>query len=730
MEITEQLPLLKIHFLADMSFKTFKDYCSSSMKEQDMKTKYDILQRFCQSHIQTKGTIQRIYRLPQNTPLEVGGRLYSPNSLQSLPKQFRGFLCENVMTDIDMKNAHVVIARYLCRLDNIVCPNIEYYINHRDEVLAEFGENGKELFLKALNDDKLNKKETNMFFKNFDKECKIIQKQIIDLPKYKHIVDSVPETKLYNEQGSAFNRIMCVYENKILQSLISFLRNDNINIRALCFDGLLMEGDYYDNRNLLDGITNHINNEFEGLNMKWSYKEHCSSIVIPLGWSIPNKQETSLVKLQETCEATFGNVQAKFEDKHCKIINKSFFLKEFENKVITLNKSQIISSYEHLQYTDFKYNGKSYEAVETQFIHDWLKCPTMRVYDEVGVFPTGLKCPSNYYNMWRPFDMELVTEWEQKDDAIEKIKKHILILSGNDENVCDYFIKWIAQMIQYPAVKSICPTLISKEGAGKGTLLQLLTKMIGSTKVFQTTQPSRDVWGEFNGLMAEAFLVNLDELGKKETIESEGRIKGLITEPTLKINNKGVAQFPIQSFHRFIITTNNEEPIKTTKDDRRKLVIKSSDELCGNKSYFNDLYALLDDVNSIKSCYEYFKSIPDMDKFNSLSMPVTQYQNDLKEMSVSPIESWIKDFTYDNFYEKEPIELLGKDAYKMFCEWTKKCGMDYNVTLPAFGLRIKNLNISGIKKGKHTNKGETKLYNIEILKKHFNIENIEVSDEQ
>jgi hypothetical protein len=75
-------------------------------------------------------------------------------------------------------------------------------------------------------------------------------------------------------------------------------------------------------------------------------------------------------------------------------------------------------------------------------------------------------------------------------------------------------------MIQYPAVKTICPTLISKQGAGKGTLIRLLSKMIGAKKVFETRRPSRDVWGSFNGEMANAFLVNLDELSKKRNIGS------------------------------------------------------------------------------------------------------------------------------------------------------------------------------------------------------------------
>jgi hypothetical protein len=185
--------------------------------------------------------------------------------------------------------------------------------------------------------------------------------------------------------------------------------------------------------------------------------------------------------------------------------------------------------------------------------------------------------------------------------------------------------------------------------------------MFGTRKLLQTTQPSRDVWGEFNGLMAEAFLVNMDELSKKETLESEGKIKGLITEPTLKINNKGVAQYDVESFHHFIVTTNSENPMSTSKDDRRKLIIRSSDELIGNKAYFNKLYELLGDVNAVKSCYEYFKSIPGMDKFGSLPIPETEYQNDLKEMSISPIESWLKDWVLDNYYATEPIKLFGKE---------------------------------------------------------------------
>jgi hypothetical protein len=220
--------------------------------------------------------------------------------------------------------------------------------------------------------------------------------------------------------------------------------------------------------------------------------------------------------------------------------------------------------------------------------------------------------------------------------------------------------------------------------------------------------------------MCNTFLINLNELSKKETLECEGRIKGLITDPKLTINNKGVNQYDINSFHRFIITTNNSEPINTSKDDRRNLIIRSSDEKCGDKDYFNKLHAILEDINVVKTCYEFFKSIPDMSSFNKLEMPVTTYQSNLKELSVSPIQQWLHDFTLANF-DKESVELIGIEACNLFKSWCTEHNVKYEIDAKKLGVRVANLNISGIERGRHTNKGWTKMYNISSLKQHFNI---------
>ena len=275
-------------------------------------------------------------------------------------------------------------------------------------------------------------------------------------------------------------------------------------------------------------------------------------------------------------------------------------------------------------------------------------------------------------------------------------------------------------MIQYPHIKTIMPTFISGEGSGKGTLFKLFEKMLGNEKVFETTNPSRDVWGDFNGMMCNCFLVNLNELSKKDTMEAEGKIKGLITDNSLAINQKGLPQYKIRSYHRFITTTNKEEPLNSTYGDRRNLIIRSSDEKKGDFQYFETIHKYLEDTDVIRTCYDYFKGINGMDKFKDISIPLTDHQSNLKELSKSPIEQWLESFTREHI-DEDKVELLGTEIYEKFKQWCNANGIKYDIDSHKLGIRITNMKINGIYKGNHTMKGKTKIFCITELKKTLKI---------
>ena len=723
MELTERLPLRPIHWLSQLSYTEFVDTCLKKYKKytkEECKTKYSILQQFCQTNLKTDGITKRIYTYSTGTY----GRLFSGGSLQGLPSTVRGLFMRNgVGTDIDMCNAHPVILRYVCKLHNIQCPHLEYYIKYRDECLVKFEsrEVGKICYLTALNKDTLNRdKGLPVEFKKYDIEIKKIQKQLVNIHEYAELVSSVPENKPYNKLGSAINRVMCYYENIILQHAIHIINGKGIEIAILMFDGLMIYGDYYEDAGLLEDITHYVEKQMNGLDMVWAYKEHNTELITPEDFVANN------IDKFDKNENSFERLVNDFEKTHLKIVNKSLFVKHDNNNIIFLTQGQLKMSYSHLSYDVPVYNEKgNFTGFNTlPFINKWVGFThNIRRKDDVDIYPNGKDCPDNIFNLWRPFAMELLTRpYTHKKIELEFILNHIKILCNHDENVYDYFIKWIAQMIQYPHIKTIMPTFISGEGSGKGTLFKLFEKMLGGEKVFETTNPGRDVWGDFNGMMCNCFLVNLNELSKKDTLEAEGKIKGLITDNTLAINQKGIPQYKIKSYHRFITTTNKEEPISSTNGDRRNLIIRSSDEKKGDYIYFETIYNYLEDNDVIRTCYDYFKGIEGMDKFKDISIPQTEYQTNLKELSRSPIEQWLECFTREHMNDcKECIELLGSEIYELFKNWCNENGIKYEINALKLGVRLTNMNICGIYKGKHTNRGDTKILNICELKTAFKL---------
>ena len=724
MELVERFNKRETDYVNTMSYDDISSHLEQSMNTQDKKKYYKKIKNYTSSLIKANYEIKRVYSFSFKNSDKHQGRLFSGNSIQGVPKHIRGLICKNNTTDVDMENAHPKILSYLCKINDIMCPNLDYYINNRDSLLSVFDnrDEAKRIFLASINNDKLNRKEQNEFFREFDKEMKKIQKSILILDKYKHFKDEVSPTRKHNHNGSALNKIMCCLENDILQEMISVINKKNIEISALMFDGLMIYGDYYNDNELLKSLETAVNNKYQKLDMKITYKKHSNKITIPDNWNGSNSLQSSLkddVKF-------FNNMVIEFEKTHAKIINKSIFIKFNENlnEFLFFNKKSLTESYEEIKCKKIIVDKDNIETIkEVCFIKEWLLYENIRKYDDIDVFPPPLICPKNIFNLWTGFSMEKINNYEKNQDAVDLFLKHIKILCGNEEPVYEYIIKWIGQMIQFPATKTTFPMFISSEGAGKGSLMKLFSKMLGEAKVFETSKPSRDVWGNFNGSMKEAFLVNLNELSKREFDGSQDYFKALVTDGTTQINIKNVKTMVIKSFHRFMGFSNNEEAMPTKKGDRRNLIIRSSDELIGNTEHFTKIYNYIDDVDAMKSIFEYFKSIPDLENFHKEKMPMTEYQEDLQEMNANPIELWVKYYIKQNCNQDE-FEIKSTDLYDNFNDYLKNNFPSWNVNILQFTGRLKRLNVDGIEKSRANSSRCTK-FNIDKCLEHFKLDKME-----
>ncbi|RZK01366.1 MAG: hypothetical protein EOO46_20535, partial [Flavobacterium sp.] len=234
------------------------------------------------------------------------------------------------------------------------------------------------------------------------------------------------------------------------------------------------------------------------------------------------------------------------------------------------------------------------------FLTEWFRDDNMRQYEDMGIYPPGgPPCPENEFNMWIPFEMEEVTEYKEDTEGMFKILLHFYIFCSRDADIYDVVCKWIGQNIQKPGEKSVSLVSTGQQGSGKSWVANFLKTIFGQVKVMETESPSQHVWGQFNNGMEKAFLVVLNELDARETRGAMGKLKGLITKPTITINKKGLDSYVVDSYHRFYIPTNHASMSDEglTTDNRRFLIVECSSEKIGQRQYFEELNALLQDTN-------------------------------------------------------------------------------------------------------------------------------------
>jgi hypothetical protein len=359
-----------------------------------------------------------------------------------------------------------------------------------------------------------------------------------------------------------------------------------------------------------------------------------------------------------------------FERTVFKVKSSNFFIEDVQGKdALVLTKSSLMHKFGNLTC--------SRDGKRCNFLTQWLKnYNDQRSFDMFGSFPVSSLCPPNCFNTWRPFELDSIVFSGDftvaADAALREILDFISILCGRQQDVNDYFLKWIAHMIQHPEQKpATAPIFLSRQGGGKGTLVYFLEKLIGVNKVLHSSNPGRELWGQFNQSLESAFLIHIDELHLQQTSSNIGQFQALVSEPTLMINGKGMNPHRINSYHRFIVTTDQNIPIPVRQDERRFVIIRSSDDLVGNKEYFAQLRAKIDCVEVMKYCYDYFKNLIGAHDFLLETIPQTPIFAEALGANKECVEIWLEELQED--IGDVVLKVDNKDLferYKQFCRRT------------------------------------------------------------
>jgi hypothetical protein len=658
-------------FVANLSLDEFMPIAASSKScKNDVKGSYRRVVEWASKHAESdlNTGVVFTYRFAEDKNF---GRLTS-KSMTAIPREIRGFVCVDettrcpIMTDLDMDNAHPTILFWLCEKHGIRCDSLAQYVldrkRHMQDLMDSTGkskERVKEMFLAAVNsqDNMSWQSNVTVFFKELDKECKAIQQAFLQLKEYSHILphaQKAAQAKLEvkkaelqrnrktvnglvaNVAGSFINLVLCTWENRFLGAACEAVDAMNLQVCCNAFDGMLIKGDHYPkgeeptvkDDEICPALEKVLHDKY-GIKMAWSMKRHCSSIEFH----------------DDALKLPYSKFATPFLEKVCRV-GSEYMIEMTDGSFVTETGKQLVERFKSktaqcLLEKDHPTRKAWYART---FGETLMLDPAMREYEMARMYPNNELCPPYVFNTWKPMPCESwdVAQADVLSENVAAFRELVLILSDRDEKVAAFVELWIAHMVHFPDRKpGAWIVFMSEEGGGKGTLVKMITKVIGELKVQEINNVQRSLLGGFNEAMYNAFLVVLDEAAGKHLFDGKEELKNMIAAPRITVNRKYRAAEMIDSYARFMVTI-QPRPVPTKKGDRRGLIVRCSDELIGNTAYWEKTNRMVDECPSFgPDVHAYLMSLKPPPVFQITDIPQTEVQFELQEGNADVFDSWV-----------------------------------------------------------------------------------------
>jgi hypothetical protein len=422
------------------------------------------------------------------------GRVYANRALgyQSFWHEIRNALASEYYDDIDIVNCHPVILAQICKGENLSCPNLDYYVSHRDQVLAEMQyfykvdrDTAKQLFIRVLYLGHLEilKSPIMPFVFELQTEMHNIAKYIsINNPNVYKICQKIASKKDRNVHvySSTIAVVLQSIEHSILMGIVSYLTNAGFTVGALIFDGCHVE-------------------KVEGASIPECILRECEANIlstIHFKIQLAKKPMSTTLKIDNLKEApsieSWDDIKKILKDVSTDYLQKKdafetvafkctcptgYYVKIRPNHFHLYSPVGIVQAYLQYQVTDS--DGKT-----SPFIRQWMNDPDINTYEYVDEIPPPLVCPNDTFNLWTGFDIASNEDADPSAGNINMFVNHINILTENIPEHSIYFQKFLAQIIQQPGKPTgISPVFISKQGSGKNRFFDMFKLILGEIDI-------------------------------------------------------------------------------------------------------------------------------------------------------------------------------------------------------------------------------------------------------
>jgi len=275
--------------------------------------------------------------------------------------------------------------------------------------------------------------------------------------------------------------------------------------------------------------------------------------------------------------------------------------------------------------------------------HEWFHLNNIPFVDGTTFYPTDQEIierrDQKLVNIYSPPKFKSLG----RDPCLEDIKwftEHLRYLCSYDENSYQIMLNVIAAAIQRPSVNRTWALLLhSGQGNGKQIFFEVLSRLVGHRNCYFLKLSQ--LYSRFNTFLMSANNLFIKEANSKgsEDNQSIATLKELITEDIHTVEFKGKDFLQHECHYNIYLSSNDSQPIKVERDDRRICFI-SCDQPPKDRNYYTDIYEnKLKDSNNINQIYFYFKDVHKIpEEFNLKYAPHTIFKDSIIEDSQTAYE--------------------------------------------------------------------------------------------
>jgi hypothetical protein len=313
----------------------------------------------------------------------------------------------------------------------------------------------------------------------------------------------------------------------------------------------------------------------------------------------------------------------------------------------------------------------------TSFLHLWLKDPERKVVKTITIKPS--EDPFTYV---QPISFAYKTVVEPRDDSeyLQIWNTLVTAVSGGEPEKRSYLEKWLAHCIQKPFdLQGTALVVTGDKGVGKDTLFDFFSVYVLGEIYCQNYTNTQQFWDKHDTGRMNKLFVKLEEAVGALNRQNDSAFKARITSMHQTFNPKGIGAFTCENFNRYVLTTNESNPVRIEDNDRRFVLMVASRDLQGNHAFWNEVREKLFTAEGGAAVGAYLAEL-DLKGFNPRILPADEYKeaiaNAEKTSEQRFIESW------------DGTETGATELYRLYVQFCAENQLPYCNSAKSFGMRL------------------------------------------